>query len=215
MMHRNDGNTHSSASVYDHLAKVYDARWQRYVSRSTHATLNRIPSVSPNARVLDVGCGTGTLLAHLVAQHPERTYVGIDPSAGMLARARERLGGGAMLDQAPAEALPYPDNAFDLVISTSSLHTWSDISGGLAEVARVLAPNGWCVLTDWCRDYYTIRLLEWYLRRRERAHPRPLTSGELHRHMTGCGLTVTSLERYRIAPVWGMMTAVGSTASSG
>ena len=47
-----------------------------------------------------------------------------------------------------AEELPFPDRAFDLVVSTTSFDHWADQRAGLGECARVLTPGGWLVLTD-------------------------------------------------------------------
>jgi ubiquinone/menaquinone biosynthesis C-methylase UbiE len=63
--------------------------------------------------------------------------------------------------EAPAEELPLPDGSFDLVLSTMSFHHWADQQRGLAEVRRVLAPQGLFVLTDIVLAAWLSRPLAW------------------------------------------------------
>lgn len=100
--------------------------------------------------VLDVGCGTGLLLRMLAARLPEaESLVGIDAAAGMIATAKSMAGDPRLgFSEGVAENLPYPDESFDLVVSTTSFDHWKDQSAGLGECARVLASSGQLVLTD-------------------------------------------------------------------
>jgi ubiquinone/menaquinone biosynthesis C-methylase UbiE len=115
-----------------------DPRWRRFlVSRLTE------PS---GARVLDVATGTGLVASELLA----RGYVvtGVDQSAGMLATARERLGDAVELIEARAEALPFPDASFDVVISNGVIDLIPDKDAVFAEIFRVLAPGGRIQIAD-------------------------------------------------------------------
>ena len=98
-------------------------------------------------RVLDVGCGTGTLAILVQRLNPSVGVVGLDPDARALARARrkaERAGVAVRFDQGSAEALPYPDAAFDRVFSSLMFHHLrkDQKDAMLREVRRVLAPGG-------------------------------------------------------------------------
>jgi ubiquinone/menaquinone biosynthesis C-methylase UbiE len=88
-------------------------------------------------RTLDLGCGTGRNLSLLGGG----AAVGLDPSLDALRRARRR-GGGTPLVQARAEALPFRDAAFDTVVCGLVLCSVADPSLSLAEVERVLRPDG-------------------------------------------------------------------------
>jgi ubiquinone/menaquinone biosynthesis C-methylase UbiE len=104
----------------------------------------RIPA---GARVLDVGCGTGTLAILTKRQHPGAMVVGVDPDPKALAVAQRkaaRRGVEVTFDQGYCQGLPYPDGHFDVVLSSMMLHHLSrDVKRAMfREVSRVLAPSG-------------------------------------------------------------------------
>ncbi|UPT63560.1 MAG: class I SAM-dependent methyltransferase [Hyphomonadaceae bacterium JAD_PAG50586_4] len=93
---------------------------------------------TPN-RALDVGCGEGRFCRMLAAHGVE--MVGVDPTAGLLAHARQRDPTGQYVE-ARGESLPFEDNAFDLIVSYLSLIDIADASASIAEMSRVLKPGG-------------------------------------------------------------------------
>jgi malonyl-CoA O-methyltransferase len=123
-----------SAAAYDGHAAV-----QRTVQDRMLATIAEI-AAGPR-RVLDVGSGTGALLARLAAARPALRTAAIDLAPGMAAATRARLP-AALVAAADAEALPFRDGAFDLVLSTSTLQWLPRLEPAFAEARRVLAPGG-------------------------------------------------------------------------
>jgi ubiquinone/menaquinone biosynthesis C-methylase UbiE len=103
--------------------------------------INRM-NVSAEAKVLDVGCGSGWA-ARLLAQDAKHV-IGIDVSDEMIRVAREQSTDFANVEYqvASAENLPFPDNTFTHAFSMESLYYYADIRKALREIARVLQPGG-------------------------------------------------------------------------
>ena len=202
---------HSTRRVrrrYDRLAGTYDRRGAAYVDASVRETLRRVDLHDADP-ILDVGCGTGALLAAIAGRVPGAGLAGVDLSPAMLAVARRRLVDRAVLVAADAAHLPFPDCGFDLVLSTSALHYWLDPAAGLAEIARVLEPGGRVAITDWCDDYLACKVADLLLRILEPAHHQTYGSGDCERMLRDAGFGGIRVERYRIGGLWGLMTATG------
>ena len=105
-----------------------------------------------NLRGLDVGCGTGRLLAFLHDTWPGLRLTGLDLSQPYLVEARRVVGKTARvkLIEGAAEKLPFDDKSLDLVVSSFLLHELpaNVRSGALAEMARVVKPDGLVVIVD-------------------------------------------------------------------
>ena len=110
--------------------------------------------LQPGEIVLDVGCGTGTLAMVARQRVGEIGRVaGIDPSPQMIARAsRKAVRRGLAIDfqVGVIEHLSFPDQSFDVVLSTFMMHHLPDDlkRRGLAEIARVLKPGGRLLVLD-------------------------------------------------------------------
>ena len=140
----------------DFTAFHYDSRAQDYVTSAVHssgADLDEVEALvrgQSAARVLDLGCGGGHV-SYRAAPHVA-SVVACDLTAGMLqavaATAAERGLGNIAVRQAPAEALPFEDGAFDIVLCRYTTHHWSDMEGGLREARRVTAPGGRALFID-------------------------------------------------------------------
>ncbi len=193
---------------YNRLAKTYDSRWSFYVDATSRETLARL-SVDPSDRILDVGSGTGALLSMIAAVSPATRLCGIDASSEMLDIARQILP-GADLRQGWAEELPYADQHFDAVVSCNMFHLIRDPAGALREMLRVLKPGGTLVITDWCDDYITCRLCDWYLRCFDRSYLRIYGVRTCREMLQSAGSRNVRIERYKISWLWGLMTAVSS-----
>lgn len=126
---------HRQASDYDSHAIV-----QRRVVDRVIGML-QAERIRPS-RLLDVGAGTGRLLARLGELYPDAVAVGADLAFGMCRAASEGLGAGTHLVNSDAEKLPFAAGSFDLVLSTSTFQWLTSLDNAFAEVYRVLSPGG-------------------------------------------------------------------------
>ncbi len=122
--------------------------------RAMRERLLDLAAVSVGESVVDIGCGTGTL-AIAAKQRAGSTgeVYGIDASAAMIARAARKARRAAVdvrFQQALAEALPFSDASFDVVLSTVMLHHLGRKARQqcLGEIRRVLKPAGRLLLVD-------------------------------------------------------------------
>jgi ubiquinone/menaquinone biosynthesis C-methylase UbiE len=104
------------------------------------------------ARVLEVGCGTGVITALIAALPTVAEAVGIDPSEGLVRRAR-RHAPDLTFDVGDGQALPYDDRSFDGVVFATTLCHVPDPHGALAEALRVLRLGGSLIVYE--GDYNT------------------------------------------------------------
>lgn len=143
-------------------ALVVHGRSGRFAS-SYDSLAATVPSSAGS--VLDLACGDGHLLALLgKAAGPARRLVGIDISAGELAKARERLGSSAELLQGRAQCLPLADGSVHQVLCHMALMLMDDLDAVLDEVRRVLVPGGRFAFTVGARGPHP-PAFEAYLRR--------------------------------------------------
>jgi demethylmenaquinone methyltransferase / 2-methoxy-6-polyprenyl-1,4-benzoquinol methylase len=134
----------SIAPTYDRLNHLLsfglDRRWWRRTATTFGQILAR-----PDARVLDICCGTGDLTASLLAQRPAgaEPVTGLDFSHEMLALAESKYAGANVRWlKGDAMALPFPDGSLDLVTSAFGFRNLTNYAAGLGEIHRVLRPGG-------------------------------------------------------------------------
>ena len=140
----------SIAPRYDLLNHVLsfniDRLWWRKTARTFAHVLSR-----PEARVLDLCCGTGDMAFALRRQAGKSSprILGADFSHAMLQRASGKSASTSMRwVEADALCLPFPDEGFDLVTSAFGFRNLANYDAGLREIARVLRPGGECGILD-------------------------------------------------------------------
>lgn len=104
--------------------------------------------------LLDIGTGPAWLLLKLHQKAPQLKLVGIDSSSAMVTKAKENVAGIESIEikQANADNIPFPDNFFNIVVSTASIHHWKQPTVGLNEAWRVLKKDGFALIYDLVRD---------------------------------------------------------------
>ena len=142
---------------YDLMEWFIDTFVFRGQVRELRLRTTTLARMQPGDAVLDVGCGTGTL-AMEVARRVGRAgrVAGVDPGTEQIARARAKAARRHVpieFQIGVIEQLPFPDQTFDVVLSTLMMHHLpaSLKRQGLAEIARVLRPGGRLVIADFKR----------------------------------------------------------------
>jgi ubiquinone/menaquinone biosynthesis C-methylase UbiE len=125
-------------------------------------------------RVLDLGCGTGTLTVMIKKAHPDSEVVGLDGDPQVLEIARRKAketGASIEFDEGMAYQLPYPNASFDRVLSSMVFHHLAthDKERALAEIYRVLKPDGELHLADFGEPHgFYAKIMSLLMRRFER-----------------------------------------------
>ena len=140
---------------YDALTRFYDPliRWFLREATFKNALIEQA-QIAPHHRVLDIGCGTGTLTLMIKHAVPTAEVIGIDGDPKILTIARAKAGhAGVQFDEGLATALPYPDASFDRIMTSLVLHhlTTTDKERTCAEMLRVLRPGGELHIADWAK----------------------------------------------------------------
>lgn len=125
----------------------YDRRIGRYGSTLADALIDAA-GVTRGDRALDVGCGSGALTERLAARLGPDAVCGIDPSERDVERCRARAP-GADVRVGRGEDLPYPDGAFDAVLSQLVVSFLDDPGAGVAEMRRVARPQAAIATAVW------------------------------------------------------------------
>ncbi len=156
------------APRYDFLNHVLslniDRLWWWRTARRFRAVLGR-----PEARVLDLCCGTGDMTMALVRRRPKESVpvLAADFSHGMLKRGALKFSGrGAVAIEADAMQLPLTDGSLDLIVTAFGFRNLRNYRGGLEEFLRVLKPGGQLGILDFAEPGGVLgRLYSFYFRR--------------------------------------------------
>ena len=150
-------------AVFDRMAARYDELRASEAQLASQFDFTVAEGLGAATRLLDVGCGTGALVAAAVERLGVKAW-GVDASEPMLARARERGVRGAAFKLAQADDLPFRKGWFDAVTMRLVVHALGDRRcGALAEARRVLTPEGRLFVWTFASDHFTGHHLRRYL----------------------------------------------------
>lgn len=163
----------------DEVIRAYNriSKWPQFRLLRCMIT-GEIRKYRPEGVMVDVGCGPGYLVATMAKSSSRLHVIGVDIAEEMVELATgniSALGLGERVEfrQGDIQELPFRDNSVDFVVSTLSLHHWSEPKQALEEIYRVLKPGGQLLIFDLRRD--AKRLFYWLLRFAQRfVVPAPL-----------------------------------------
>lgn len=140
--HRSMPGAFEHPNLYDSLARRFLRGLYAKVTADVGAA-----HLSGGDRLLDVGTGPGRVPLAVADLLPDLRIDGIDLSPSMIAKARELARVAGLEDRVTfivgdVADLPYPDQVFDLIVSTVSQHHWADVAAAFRELRRVLRPDG-------------------------------------------------------------------------
>ncbi len=188
----------SAKEQFDKQAPQYDSQWNAW-SQETLDWMLKASDCRPTDQVLDVATGTG--FTALAFAPRVQSVIGVDVAPGMLAQARQRAAEQGItnvaFDEAPAEALPYPDATFSLVTCRIAAHHFLDTEKFLLETARTLKPGGALVLVDTTVPDNDAEAAAWQNAVeavRDPSHVQNYTSDEWRQMTEHAGLTVQVCE---------------------
>ena len=133
--------------MFDVAAEAYDSFMGRY-STPLAPRFCDFAGIGAEKRALDVGCGPGALTAELARRLGAAAISAVDPSQSFVEAARERHP-DVDVRQAPAELLPFADDAFDASLGQLVVHFMDDPVAGLHEMSRVTRRGGVVAACVW------------------------------------------------------------------
>ncbi len=148
--------TYIPALRFSFLTRFYDPVVSLTTrERETKSLLVAQLSPAPREKILDLGCGSGTLALEINRKEPDAFVIGLDADPAMLDRARSKRGSIERISfvEGFADQAPFEDSTFDAVVSTLFFHHLSADSRRqtAAEILRVLHPGGRLLIADWDR----------------------------------------------------------------
>ena len=168
----NNPSKYIPALRFKWLTPLYDPllKWVMWEETFKRKLIDRA-GIQPGMTVLDLGCGTGTLTLMLKRAVPNATVTGMDGDPKVLAIAREKSRGiDIQWDQGLASSLPYPDSAFDRIVTSLVIHhpIRDDKRRAFKEIYRVLKPHGDLHVLDFGAPHSSLaRFMTGYMRRLE------------------------------------------------
>jgi ubiquinone/menaquinone biosynthesis C-methylase UbiE len=188
------------AAGHDWLLPLYDPLVSLLGGDTARKALLDQATIRSTHRILDIGCGTGTLAVLIKRLHPDVEVVGVDPDPKALARAgrkAERAGVSVQFDQGYSDELPYAAASFNRVFSSFMLHHLpvQAKERTLDGVRRVLAPDGLLHVLDFAmpasRPHWLRRLFH------SREHLKDGAKDRLLTLLTEAGFTDPKLVAHR------------------
>lgn len=183
-----------SKQKFDNDAEFYDSSSNGKHAKKLYDNVIKNVKMFNCLKVLDVGCGTGTILSEL-SKNDKITLAGVDLSEKMLNIAKKTLNDKVELKIGDSEELPWKTNTFDAVICTDSFHHYPSPEKVLSEMARVLTPRGHLIIADPWAISPVRQLMNLLLKFSKQGDFRIYSESEISKLFMKCGFSVLSFSR--------------------
>ena len=131
---------------FDKRAESYDEGFEGRSSKKFYDLITGSVAITDEMNVLDMGCGTGTILYRLAQEHSINGF-GIDVEEKMLEQAKKKCP-GMDFRLCSCDDTPFEDGAFDVIIACMAYHHFPDKDGFSKEAARLLKKGGMLYIAD-------------------------------------------------------------------
>lgn len=189
-------------------SRRYDKDWRTFTDDMHAPIIDSARSfLQPGQRILDIGCGTGQILAALYQQQPTLHLTGIDGSTYMLDEARQRIGMHARLVQSHITQgsdimAIVGSERFDSIVATNVLHYFADPRDILHTLTQLLIPHGTILLTDFIVHGWWWPLVEQAIRVIDPEHHATLADQQLQAIVRAAQLSIDKTVPIRVNRLW-------------
>ena len=197
--------------AYSKAAYLYEDKWKQYLTSTESALLQQL-KLKGKEIILDAGCGTGSLLAAIRERSKHRgKIIGFDITPAMLDLAETKLSAHSkfnkslQLELAHCENFSVKNNSVDIVICSSVLHHLPHPENAVHAFHRALKKGGRLLLLDFCTDYPTTQLLDWWRQLFHPAHHRAYKSAFVDEMLKKNKFSVVSFKTWKATPTIGVM----------
>lgn len=183
-----------SKQTFNDQASIYESTYNgRHAKKLYNSVIEKVDKFNCK-NVLDIGCGTGTILS-LLSINENICLSGVDLSEEMINIAKQRLKGSIELKIGDSEKLPWEDDTFDAILCTDSFHHYPEPEKVLNEMARVLKANGNLIIGDpWGISPFR-QVTNWLLQYSKNGDYRIYSKAEISKLLLKCGFKSVNWNR--------------------
>ena len=175
-----------SKQTFDEQASIYESTYNgRHAEKLYNQVIEKVNRFKCK-NVLDIGCGTGTVLS-LLAKNQDICLSGVDLSEKMISIAKKKLMGRVELKLGDSEELPWDDSTFDAIICTDSFHHYPEPEKVLKEMRRVLKAKGNLIIGDPWAISPLRQITNWMIKYSKDGDYRIYSKTEISKLLLSCG----------------------------
>lgn len=186
----------NTINTFNNQSARYDKSFCGFNPRKNYIRIIEKLDLS-DEKLLDVGCGTGEILNSLGKIYPNAGLYGIDISPQMIEVANKKeYAKKIKYVCGDAENIPYPDNKFDVLLTSESFHHYPNPTKALKEFGRVLKTNGKLILCDMYRPFGIRHIMNFMFKIMNTGDIKMYNKKEISYLLTSCGFRILNYQKY-------------------